>query len=160
MNQQIEIKEYISALSEDGSPAVPGWCRRNLYLYNKEKIRRRRRIKEWDFYLVTDGRCKVELNFFNISWLSALTAEYTDLATGECFSDAVIRPSSPDKYVLSPAADEPFPFRIRTAADALYSKQLKLLISCSFPAGPPGKDPERSRLRSASKETGFPDRKV
>ena len=111
MQQQTEIKEPCFLLDQNGYPAHPGYCRNNLYLYNKENIKKhRRRIKEWDFYLITDGRYKVELNFFNISYAAALTAEFTDLQTGITFSDFVTEPSSPDRFTLSPAADKPFVF--------------------------------------------------
>ena len=111
MQKQIEITEPCPLLAEDGVPAYPGYCRKNIYIYNKEKIRRHRcRIKEWDFYLITDGRYKVELNFFNISWIAALTATFTDLKTGETHTDLAAEPSTPDKFELSPAADAPHVF--------------------------------------------------
>ena len=112
MSKQIEITERIPLLDADGRPAQPGWCRRNLYIYNKEAIRRSRcRIKEWDYYMITDGRWKVELNFFNISAIAALTAEVVDLQNGKRWKDLVLEPSTPAKYDLSPAADAPFRFR-------------------------------------------------
>ncbi len=108
---QFEITEKTLLLDENGHPAAPGFCRRNNYIYNKDRIRRlRRRIKEWDFSLITDGRYKVELNFFNISTFAALTAQVLDLKTGKRRSDLVILPSTPDKYNLSPKADAPFVF--------------------------------------------------
>ena len=113
MNQK-EITARQPLLDASGHPAAPGYCKTNLYTYNKEQIKRARlRIKEWDFYQVTDGHYKIELNFFNITELAALTASVTDLKTGKTYSDAVIEPSGPDRFRLSPAADEPFVFRYK-----------------------------------------------
>lgn len=113
MNQK-EIITRRPLLDANGHPAHPGYAKTNLYEYNKEQIKRGRlRIKEWDFYLITDGRYKIELNFFNITELAALTASFTDFQTGETVSDAVIEPSGPDRFKLSPAADEPFVFRYK-----------------------------------------------
>ena len=98
-------------LDEYGCPACPGYSKNNSFIYNKENIRKHRgRIKEWDFYVVSDGRYKVEMNFFNISWVAALTAQIVELRTGKRFSDTVICPSSPDKFTLSPGASDPFLF--------------------------------------------------
>jgi len=114
--QSTEIKEPYFLLDENGYPMRPGFCRTNNYIYNKERIRKRRgRIKEWDFYVITDGRYKVELNFFNISYVAALTAEFTDLETGVTITDFVTEPSTPDKFTLSPAADVPFVFSYQRA---------------------------------------------
>ena len=108
---QTEITEPTLLLDENGFPARPGFCRRNLYQYNKEQIRKNRfRIKEWDFYQILDGHYKVELNFFNISAFAALTAAVMDLETGKTWSDMAMTPSTPDKFRLSPAADAPFTF--------------------------------------------------
>ena len=115
MQKQTEITAETRLLDENGRPLMPGFCRKNLYIYNKEAIRNRRRIKEWDFYLITDGRLKIELNFFNISFAAAVTAEVVDLSTGKSRSDMVLEPSTPDKFTLSPAADADFLFRYRKA---------------------------------------------
>lgn len=114
MSNQKEITSRTPLLDENGHPKSPGYCKRNLYTYNKDQIKKhRRRIKEWDFYTISDGRYRIELNFFNISFAAALTASFVDLETGRHCSDVVIEPSSPDKFHLSPAADEPFTFRYK-----------------------------------------------
>ena len=111
MQKQTEITGPRPLLDENGVPAFPGYCRKNYYIYNKENIRHLRgRIKEWDFYLITDGRYKVELNFFNISAVAALTASVLDLKTGKHYTDLMMEPSGPDRFQLSPAADRPFTF--------------------------------------------------
>ena len=123
MKKQTEITTETPLLDEKGRALKPGYCKRNLYIYNKDVIRnKRRRIKEWDFYLITDGRIKIELNFFNISFAAALTAEVVDLKTGRSWSDMILEPSGPDKYTLSPAADADFLFHYRNAGRSAWFK--------------------------------------
>ena len=110
-HNQKEIKRKIPLLREDGSLVQPGFCKRNLYDYNKEYIASHPyRLKEWDFYQVSNGRYMVQFNFFNVSWFSALTAELCDLNTGQIWSDFVIEPLTAGKHTLSDSADDPFHF--------------------------------------------------
>ena len=109
-----ELREKQPLLREDGQPDGPGYCKRNLYHYNKENIRGARwRLKEWDYYQISDGRFMVQLNFFNIGVVSALSAELCDLTTGERWSDAVLEPLTVGRNPLSGSADGPFLFEYR-----------------------------------------------
>ena len=88
MQKQIEIKEQTLLLNEDGSLKQPGYCKRNLYTYNRESIKAPKlRIKEWDFYQVSDGRFVVQMNFFNISIASVGQIEIFDMKTGKRWND-------------------------------------------------------------------------
>ena len=53
----------------DGNLARPGYCKHNLFRYNSEMIKRENtmRLKEWDYYQISDGNIMIQLNFFNIS---------------------------------------------------------------------------------------------
>ena len=64
---QNEITKRQKLLDENGNLANPGWCRRNLYDYNIEKKSvSTMRLKEWDFYQVSNGRYMVQINIFNM----------------------------------------------------------------------------------------------
>ena len=57
---QKEITSRTELLDKDGNLAVCGWARRNLFVYDRERVRRRNRLKEWDFYQASDGNMLVQ----------------------------------------------------------------------------------------------------
>ena len=108
---QTEIRKARPLLNSEGYLTEPGYCKRNYLIYNKENVKERKwRIKEWDYYMISDGRYLIELNFYNISVFAALTASLMDLETGRQYDDFIIEPSYPGKYKMSRAADKPFRF--------------------------------------------------
>lgn len=110
-HKQTEITQPQPLLDDQGHLLNPGYCKRNHYIYNKENIKKHRwRIKEWDYYMISDGRYMTELNFYNISIFAAMIADVIDLKTGKHYNDLVMEPSYPDKYKMSHAADKPFQF--------------------------------------------------
>lgn len=110
-NKQKENLESMPLLDPNGAPLSPGFSRRNLFDFNRQHIAGSKwRLKEWDYYQVSDGRYLVLLNFFNISLFSCLSAEFCDLKTGKSWSDAVIEPLTIGKHPLSPAADADYTF--------------------------------------------------
>ena len=106
MSRQIEITEKTPLLDENGNLFRPGYCTRNLYIYNREKISTKHRIKEWDFYQIADERYMLQLCFADISLGAAGNATLLDLATGEKFTSQglVLFPSG--KYPLPKNGDE------------------------------------------------------
>lgn len=108
MEKQNQITNETPLLADDGSLFNPGYCKTNLYNYNREKINASKwRIKEWDFYQTSDGEYMVQLNFFNISIASALTAEIRNLKTGEAYSDMVVELFTANKNGLDKNAEKP-----------------------------------------------------
>ena len=71
---QTEITAPVKLLNDDGTLAVQGWARRNLFEYDRKLVKPRGRLKEWDFYQISDGHYLVQVNFFNITVGSAATA--------------------------------------------------------------------------------------
>lgn len=131
MNRQNQITEQTPLLSENGQLQNPGYCKNNLFVYNKENISASKwRVKEWDFYQTSDGEYMVQLNFFNISIASALTAEIRNLRTGEAYSDMAIELFTPHKNQLDKNGDKPSHFEYsRSGRSAvfdvgLYSRHL------------------------------------
>ena len=64
MNKQTEIKESTVLLMPDGNLARPGYCKHNLFRYNPEMIKRENtmRLKEWDYYQISDGNIMIQLS--------------------------------------------------------------------------------------------------
>lgn len=56
-NNQHEIKESKALLDNKGNIAEPGWARSLLPVYDRSQIKKGSlRIKEWDYYLITNGK--------------------------------------------------------------------------------------------------------
>ena len=132
MNRQNEIRCTTPLLGNNGQLFNPGYCKRNLFEYNREKISASKwRIKEWDFYQVSDGEYMVQLNFFNISIASALTAEIRNLRTGEAVSDMAVELLTTNRNFLDKNGDQPSHFEYKKGERScvfdtgLYTKYLR-----------------------------------
>ena len=67
---QSEQKEYtkpVKLLDDDGTLHAPGWARRMLFEYEREKAVPFYRLKEWEFYQVNNGRYCVQVNIAKIA---------------------------------------------------------------------------------------------
>lgn len=103
---QNEITKRQKLLDENGNLANPGWCRRNLYDYNIEnRSVSTMRLKEWDFYQISNGEIMIQLNIFNISLATALTFGFVDLKTGRKFDTMALELLTPCKNRLNPNGD-------------------------------------------------------
>ena len=119
---QKEITSRTELLDKDGNLAVCGWARRNLFVYecgwarrnlfvyDRERVRRRNRLKEWDFYQASDGNMLVQVNFFNIAIASAATAAVIDMRTGERAECASITLGTVNRLHLPEVSDKPNEF--------------------------------------------------
>ena len=59
---QHEITKRIPLLDETGNLTEPGWARRLLWAYRRKDIKANPlRIKEWDYYLITNGKIGLAL---------------------------------------------------------------------------------------------------
>ena len=62
MKQQHEITTAQPLLDETGNLREPGWARRLLPQYRRADVKAGKlRVKEWDYYLVTDGHIGLAL---------------------------------------------------------------------------------------------------
>lgn len=109
MSNQVEITKPTNLLKEDGSILEAGYCKRNLYIYNREAITARKsRIKEWDFYQVSDGNIMVQMNIANISLASFATVCVLDLKSGERHEDMALQLFTINKYPMPRNGDQPY----------------------------------------------------
>lgn len=103
---QNEITKRQKLLDNQGNVANPGWCRRNLYDYNIEnRCVSVMRLKEWDFYQVSNGEIMVQINIFNISLATCATFGFVDLKTGRKFDTMVLELITPNKNRLNRNGD-------------------------------------------------------
>lgn len=82
--EQIRIEEPIKLLDENGSVLKPGYCEYNRYLYSRADIKApKSRIKEWDFYQITDHRYTVQMTFADVSFGTAGCFTLLDRESGK-----------------------------------------------------------------------------
>lgn len=80
VQKQHEIVTPTKLLDERGYVAEPGWCRHNLYQYSRKDVTANKyRIKEWDFYQVTDGRYLIQMTIANITLGEAVCITVADM---------------------------------------------------------------------------------
>ncbi|MCR5324938.1 MAG: DUF2804 domain-containing protein [Lachnospiraceae bacterium] len=104
-------KEYTTAtplLGDDGTLLAKGWARHNVFEYDRTKVKKQLRRKEWDFYQISDGNYMAQISFANISLGGYASAVLVNLKTGRIEANAM----SPfiggkDKYVLPAKGDVP-----------------------------------------------------
>lgn len=82
--EQVRITESTKLLDKDGNVLKPGYCTRNLYQYNRSDIKANpSRIKEWDFYQISNDRYTVQIVFGDISIAGFCSFAFFDRETGE-----------------------------------------------------------------------------
>jgi len=108
-SKQIEYTEPTPLLAEDGTLLAKGWARRNVFDYDRTKVRHGiMSRKEWDFYQISDGKCMVQLNFANITVAGYVSVKFVDLRTGEVVLDNMqLFFGDNGKHVHPPKGDVP-----------------------------------------------------
>ena len=104
-------KEYTSdtpLLDKDGTLLAKGWARHNVFDYDRNSVKHKKRRKEWDFYQISNGNYMVQISFANISLGGYASAVLVNLKTGKTEA-SVMSPfiGGGDKYVLPPKGDVP-----------------------------------------------------
>lgn len=86
-----EITEDIPLLNEKGYLNKTGWCFQNKFAYDRSKIgANATRIKEWDFYQISNDKYCVQITIADISLGGAVTVGFFDLETGEEYSTMML----------------------------------------------------------------------
>ena len=105
---QREYTEATPLLAEDGTLLAKGWARKNVFLYDRNRVRHVLRRKEWDFYQISDGKLILQLSFANISLGGYASAVLVDLKAGKTLvSDMAPFLGGKDRYVLPKRGDAP-----------------------------------------------------
>lgn len=98
---QHQITERTRLLNEQGNLAEPGYCVHNLYDYVRSDIKANPlRVKEWDFYQITDERYTMQMTIGTLSYGGMSGVTLFDRQTGERFecNDLALFPF--DRYRL------------------------------------------------------------
>lgn len=105
---QREYTEPTPLLGADGTLLAAGWARRNVFLYDRGRVKHVMRRKEWDFYQISDGRLMLQVSFANISLGGYASLVLVDLRGGKTLvSDMAPFIGGKDRYVLPARGDVP-----------------------------------------------------
>ena len=103
-SKQIEYTCPTPLLAPDGRLQAKGWARRNLFEYDRSKVKSRFiSRKEWDFYQISDGKCMLQLNYVNLKLAGYVSAKFVDLRTGEVIADTMQLYFGGEKKHIPPA---------------------------------------------------------
>lgn len=105
---QHQITERTRLLDAQGNVAEPGFCVHNLYDYVRSDIRANPlRIKEWDFYQITNERYTMQMTIGTLSYGGMSGVTLFDRQTGEKYecNDLALFPF--DKYHLPANTEVP-----------------------------------------------------
>ena len=78
------------------------------------------RLKEWDYYQISDGNIMIQLNFFNISLATCATFGLVNLKTGRKISGMATELFTPHKNRLSKNGDVPNYTEYKRGGTKLY----------------------------------------
>lgn len=89
---QHEIKKTIPLLDKKGNLTEPGWSKKLLPVYNRSAIKApAARIKEWDYYLVTNGHFAVALTIADNGYMGLDSISFLNFDIGEQTTKSPIR---------------------------------------------------------------------
>ena len=80
---QHEMLESCPLLDEKGNLTEPGWARHLLPVYRRDQIKAGKlRIKEWDYYLITNGRFGLALTIADNSYMGLDSISFLNFEEG------------------------------------------------------------------------------
>lgn len=82
MRQQIFCAKRFPLLDEKGKLYRSGWSTGDVFVYNKEELRRGAMRKEWEFYRLFNRRFALQLSWGHAAYVGEVRAELIDLETG------------------------------------------------------------------------------
>ena len=107
-SRQTEYRDSTLLLAENGTLLAGGWAKKNVFQYDRNRVRHVLRRKEWDFYQISDGRLMLQISFANISLGGYAAAVLVDLKEGKTLvSDMAPFVGGKDRYVLPARGDVP-----------------------------------------------------
>ena len=133
---QKEYRDPAPLLDESGCLLAAGWARRNVFSYDRDRVRRKLRRKEWDFYQISDGHYMAQISFANISLGGYASAVLVDLKQGKtlCSKMAPFL-GGKDRYVLPPKGDVPGEVRMEVGKSVFESLTREQSRTLNFEMG-------------------------
>lgn len=131
---QNEITKPLRLLDGQGHITEPGWARQPFWIYDRQDIHAPKwRIKEWDYYLVTNDSYGVAFTISDLGYLGMVSVSFLNFQEDWSHTETILTPLPLGKYRLGAHSDQ---------GDAqFHNKKLKLryktepgkrTITCQF----------------------------
>ena len=105
--KQYEIKESIPLLDEHGNLTCPGWARKLYPVYDRSKVKGGlMRLKEWDYYLVTNGRFALALTIADNRYMGLDYTSFLEFEAGWQVTKSPITPLTAGRKALPVTSKE------------------------------------------------------
>ena len=104
---QNEIVNPSDLLDENGELIQKGWARKPLLKYNRENIKAGPlRIKEWDYYSISNPEYGVALTVADLGFAGLLSAVWLDFKGKSCIQDGTLIKFTKGKFNLPESSEE------------------------------------------------------
>jgi len=127
---QKEITSSVPLLDERGHVVSPGYARRMVFGYDRERIRAGPfALKEWDFYQIAAGEYVLQLTIGHVSYMASFSATLFHITNGERAAFSRMRPLplrsmrmpvTPEEPGVLSAEGRDFSMRFETAAGSRH----------------------------------------
>ncbi|MCR4562535.1 MAG: DUF2804 domain-containing protein [Bacilli bacterium] len=105
---QVEYSKETDLLDEKGKLLVEGgYGRHDYFRFDAKKAKPRSRLKQWDFYQISNGKFMAQVSFANISLAGYISVVLVDLSSGKKLVDNMNLFVGGKKYPLPPVSDKP-----------------------------------------------------
>ncbi len=81
-----EILGSPNLLDEQGKLQTIGYSKHSNIHYNPQNIRLKHRLKEWDFYQITNGEWCLQMNMSHLSYISSVSVTIFNMKTNQRYS--------------------------------------------------------------------------
>lgn len=104
---QNEITKPTVLLDDQGHITEPGWARQLFWHYDRKDIRAPKwRIKEWDYYLVTNESYGVAFTISDLGYLGMVSVSLLDFKEGWSHTETVLTPFPLGRFRLPSHSDD------------------------------------------------------
>ena len=92
MQNQFEITTKQPLLNDDGNIATPGYATKLNWEYDRTQVKASKsRIKEWEYYSISNGEFALGVTFADMGYVGALTVSVVDFVTPAYFSSTATK---------------------------------------------------------------------
>lgn len=104
--EQKQILKADNLLNDDGTLKNVGYSKSMILSYNKEVIKKKNRIKEWDYYYIADDTYALCLTISNLSYIAVISASVIDFREYAHFNKTSILFKPKDKVEMPLSSKE------------------------------------------------------
>lgn len=101
-----EIKNKGNLLNIDGTPVETGYAKKDLLVYNREDIKKKGRIREWDYFLISDRRYALSLAVAYLGSVAVVSASVVDFVTNRTYAKTSTKYFPKDKDFMPHALNQ------------------------------------------------------